>query len=106
MNELFEKFKHHGLIFGNKVNKRKIGDLKFAKLLDLTDEIGSLLTKPNIKSSNNIFVHTAYHMVNAVINDVELEPMVATFEDGYKAVVICDAILKSSKSGKKEKVVY
>lgn len=59
MNELFEKFKHHGLIFGNKVNKRKIGDLKFAKLLDLTDEIGSLLTKPNIKSSNNIFVHTA-----------------------------------------------
>jgi predicted dehydrogenase len=45
-------------------------------------------------------------MVNAVINDVELEPMVATFEDGYKAVVICDAILKSSKSGKKEKVVY
>jgi predicted dehydrogenase len=52
------------------------------------------------------FVHTAYHMVNAVINDVELEPMVATFEDGYKAVIICDAILKSSKSGKKEKVVY
>jgi hypothetical protein len=32
--------------------------------------------------------------------------MVATFEDGYKAVIICDAILKSSKSGKKEKVVY
>ena len=52
------------------------------------------------------FVHTAYHMVNAVINDVELEPMVATFEDGYKAAVICDAILKSSKSEKKEKIVY
>lgn len=54
----------------------------------------------------NTFVHTAYNIVNAVINDVKLEPMVATFEDGYRAAVICDAILKSAKSEKKEKIEY
>jgi len=52
------------------------------------------------------FVHSAYNMVNSVVNNVELEPMVATFEDGYKNNVICDAILDSAESGKKVKIVY
>jgi len=54
----------------------------------------------------NAFVHTAYNMVNAVVNNVKLEPMVATFEDGYRAAVICDAILQSAKSERKEKIEY
>jgi len=54
----------------------------------------------------NTFVHTAYNIVNAVINDEKLEPMVATFEDGYRAAVVCDAIQKSVESEKKEKIVY
>ena len=52
------------------------------------------------------FVHTAFNIINAVINDVKLEPMIATFEDGYKAAVICDAILKSAETGKKTKITY
>ena len=52
------------------------------------------------------FVHTAYHIVDAAINNTALEPMVATFEDGYKASVICDAILKSAQTGGKEKIAY
>jgi predicted dehydrogenase len=52
------------------------------------------------------FVHTAYHIVDAAINNTSLEPMVATFEDGYKASVICDAILKSAQTGRKEKIAY
>jgi predicted dehydrogenase len=54
----------------------------------------------------NTFVHTAYNIVNAVVNNVKLEPMVATFEDGYRAAIICDAILKSAKSERKEKIEY
>jgi len=54
----------------------------------------------------NTFVHTAYNIVNAVVNNVKLEPMVATFEDGYRAAVICDAILQSAKSERKEKIEY
>lgn len=54
----------------------------------------------------NTFVHTAYNMVNAVVNDAKLEPMVATFEDGYRTAVICDAMLKSAESGRKEEISY
>ncbi len=54
----------------------------------------------------NTFVHTAYNIVNSVINNEPLEPMVATFEDGYRNAVICDAILKSAQSGKKENIAY
>lgn len=52
------------------------------------------------------FAHSAYHMVEAVIEGTELSPMVATFEDGYRAAVVCDSILKSGKSGKKVRVEY
>lgn len=52
------------------------------------------------------FVHTAYHIANAVINDEKLEPMIATFEDGYRANVICDAILESAETGRKIKIDY
>ncbi len=54
----------------------------------------------------NTFVHTAFNMVNAVINKTPLEPYVATFEDGYRNAVICDAILKSAQSGKKENCIF
>ncbi len=52
------------------------------------------------------FVHTAYHIVDAVMKGIELSPMVATFEDGYRAAVVCDSILKSAESGKKVRVNY
>ncbi len=54
----------------------------------------------------NTFVHSAYNMVNAVVNDAPLSPMVATFEDGYRTAVICDTILKSAETEKKEKIEY
>ena len=54
----------------------------------------------------NTFVHSAYNMINAVVNDAELAPMVATFEDGYRCAVICDTILKSAETEKKERIVY
>ncbi|MHB1376279.1 MAG: Gfo/Idh/MocA family protein [Candidatus Humimicrobiaceae bacterium] len=54
----------------------------------------------------NTFVHTALNMVNAVMEDKPLEPYVATFEDGYRNAVICDAMLKSAQTGKKELCVF
>ena len=55
---------------------------------------------------NDLFMHTAYNIANAIANDINLEPMSATFEDGYKTAVICDAILKSGQSCKAEKIIY
>jgi predicted dehydrogenase len=54
----------------------------------------------------NTFVHTALNMVNAIIENKPLEPYVGTFEDGYRNAVICDAILKSAETGKKELCVF
>jgi predicted dehydrogenase len=54
----------------------------------------------------NTFVHTAFNMVNAIIDNKPLEPYVATFEDGYRNAVICDSMIKSAETGKKEVCVY
>ncbi len=54
----------------------------------------------------NTFVHLAYNMVDAVINNIKLEPYIATFEDGYRNNVICDAIAESAETGKKTKCVF
>jgi len=52
------------------------------------------------------FVHTAYNIVDSVINGTDLEPLTATFEDGYRAAVVCDAVLRSAQTGRKQDVVY
>lgn len=54
----------------------------------------------------NTFVHLAYNMVDAVINNTKLEPNVATFEDGYRNNVICDAMAESAETGKKVKCKF
>ena len=38
--------------------------------------------------------------------DSEVAPLGATFEDGYRAAEVCDAILSSAESGRREDVVY
>jgi predicted dehydrogenase len=54
----------------------------------------------------NLFVHEAYHIIDAAVNRTELAPMVATFEDGYKNAVVCDAILKSAETGQAQEILY
>ena len=44
------------------------------------------------------FVHEVNLFVEAVVNGKPLEPYAATFEDGYRNAVICDAIATSSES--------
>jgi hypothetical protein len=40
------------------------------------------------------------------VNDKDVAPYGATFEDGYRASVICDAILKSAESKKQIDIKY
>ncbi len=46
------------------------------------------------------------HFVNAVATDQPVGPYAATFEDGYRAAVICDAIDESSRTGRRVDIVY
>jgi len=52
------------------------------------------------------FVHEIHHLLGAIANDTDVAPYGATFEDGYRAAEVCDAIVRSSASGARETVSY
>ena len=52
------------------------------------------------------FVHEITHLLDAIVNDKPVDPIGATFLDGYRASVICDAILKSAESKKQVAIKY
>ncbi len=48
----------------------------------------------------NTFVHELTHFLDCIVNDKDVAPYGATFEDGYRAAVICDAILEAAATKK------
>ena len=45
------------------------------------------------------FVHEIHHLLRAIADDTDVAPYGATFEDGYRAAEVCDAIVRSSANG-------
>jgi len=52
------------------------------------------------------FVHELHHFLTAIRDDADVAPHGATFEDGYRAAEICDAMLRSAENGTRERVAY
>ena len=52
------------------------------------------------------FVHELHHLLAAVAAGASVAPHGATFEDGYRAAEVCDAVLRSAASGRRESVEY
>jgi predicted dehydrogenase len=52
------------------------------------------------------FVHEIHHLLGAIADDADVAPFGATFEDGYRAAEVCDAIVRSAESGHREEIVY
>src|ERR671911_2819285 len=52
------------------------------------------------------FVHELHHLLTAIRDDSDVAPHGATFEDGYRAAEVCDAIVRSADSGSREEVSY
>ncbi len=52
------------------------------------------------------FVHEIHHLLRAIVEDGEVAPYGATFEDGYRASEVADAIVRSSQSRAQEDVTY
>jgi predicted dehydrogenase len=52
------------------------------------------------------FVHELRHLIDAIANDTDVAPHGATFEDGYRAAEVCDAVLRSAASGARERIAY
>jgi predicted dehydrogenase len=52
------------------------------------------------------FVHELHHFLAAIAGEHEVGPHGATFEDGYRAAEVCDAIVRSGETGRREEVEY
>jgi len=52
------------------------------------------------------FVHELEHMLRCIAEDTDVAPLGATFEDGYRASEICDAVVRSGESGQREQIAY
>jgi predicted dehydrogenase len=52
------------------------------------------------------FVHEIAHLLDCIQNDREVGPHGATFEDGYRAAVIGDAIVESAQSKRQVDIKY
>lgn len=52
------------------------------------------------------FIHEINHLLDCIVNDKAVGPHGATFEDGYKAAVVCDAILESAGAKRQVDVKY
>jgi predicted dehydrogenase len=52
------------------------------------------------------FVHELHHILGAIAGEHEVAPHGATFEDGYRAAEVCDAIVRSSESCQRERIEY
>jgi predicted dehydrogenase len=52
------------------------------------------------------FVHELHHFLTAIRDGTDVAPHGADFEDGYRAAEVCDAIIRSARSGRRETVTY
>jgi predicted dehydrogenase len=52
------------------------------------------------------FTHEVVHLLDAIANDRDVAPYGATFEDGYRASEVCDAIVRSSAEGSRISISY
>jgi len=52
------------------------------------------------------FVHEFHHFFDAIVNNKDVAPYGATFEDGYRNAVIADAIEQSAQSGRVVDIRY
>jgi predicted dehydrogenase len=52
------------------------------------------------------FTHEVLHLLRAIAEDTDVAPHGATFEDGYRAAEVCDAIVRSSETGARVTVSY
>jgi predicted dehydrogenase len=52
------------------------------------------------------FVHEITHLLDCIVNDKDVAPYGATFEDGYRAAVICDGVLESAATRKQIDLKY
>ncbi len=52
------------------------------------------------------FVHEIYHLMDCIVNNKNIGPEGADFQDGYNACVVADAMVESSETGRRVDCYY
>jgi predicted dehydrogenase len=52
------------------------------------------------------FIHELAHFLDCIANDRDVAPIGATFEDGYRAALVCDAIVESAQTKRQVDLSY
>jgi len=52
------------------------------------------------------FIHEVDHLLRAIAGGSSVAPHGATFEDGYRAAEVCDAVLRSAADGRRATLTY
>lgn len=52
------------------------------------------------------FIHELTHFLDCIVNDKDVAPYGATFVDGYRAAVVCDAMLESAQAKRRVDLAY
>ncbi|MGI8715982.1 MAG: Gfo/Idh/MocA family protein [Solirubrobacteraceae bacterium] len=52
------------------------------------------------------FAHEVLHLLTAIATDGPIGPHGATFEDGYRAAEVCDALLRASETGQRQTLTF
>ena len=68
--------------------------------------IGNWWPHGHIIGWEHTFVHEITHLLDCIVNDKEIAPYGATFEDGYRTACVCDAILASAATKRQVDVTY
>ena len=51
-------------------------------------------------------VHELHHLLGCIARGEQVGPHGGTFEDGYRVAEVCDAILRSAESGRRQELTY
>jgi len=52
------------------------------------------------------FIHAFAHLLDCIVNNRDVAPYGATFEDGYRCAAVCDAILESAQTKRQVDITY
>lgn len=55
---------------------------------------------------SDTFLFQLAHLLGAILGENTVAPHAATFEDGYRAAVVCDAIARAAATGERQTVTY
>jgi len=98
---------NHLYVYLDKGSGSNVKGFTDVSVTDFSHPLQSIILPPgHITGWEYGHLHALHHFLDCVVNDKEVAPLAATFEDGYRIQVIMEAILESSKQGKRVEIRF